>query len=372
MKKDIRVTVDANSFPGGTIPSYYNSLLHVSTIDVNCMLVHTALWTRPPQLMGFHLSDFWAWLRYIPAFSPASNDLRLRSEWFDIDPHQKTILSDEIGVGSTTYTLINTLGFQGFVDSIYLLKTLKLTHLIKTRSKNGLGKTPDYIGLDGYGRIVALECKGTQNAVNDLKKAIQKGIIQKTNITGGPISMGLVGGIYIPQYHKIDRACIQFADPEWEGFNEIISSVRPDNLTQAIIRGAIIKQLYLSGANIAASELSTYYSEDTFKLSQEATDEINALNKKTPVFSYHPKSPPQGGLAQLEFSTKIDNRLFDIIEMVTSTLTNSSVIINNLVNTDFSHNKVDNDSSWTSSETHNGCQVKTAQGFTFELNYTIS
>lgn len=52
MKKDITVTIDSSSFPKSQV-QYYNPLLTVNKIDVNCMLIHTALWTRPPNLLAF-------------------------------------------------------------------------------------------------------------------------------------------------------------------------------------------------------------------------------------------------------------------------------------------------------------------------------
>ncbi|WP_368543462.1 hypothetical protein [Enterobacter soli] len=374
MQKKIRVTIDKNSFPKNK-HRYYNRLSKIDKINVNCMLIHTALWTRPPKLTGFHLADFWAWLRYLPAFSKNSSDLRLRKEWFDIDPHQKTILSDEIGVGSTTFTLINTLHFQGFVDSIYLLETLNLTHLILKKSKNGQGKTPDYIGLDAFGNIVALECKGTQNTVKDLHKAITKGIAQKKNLTdnpSGPIKTGLVGGIFIPQYHNHDHALMHFRDPDWDEFNEIISSISSEDISKAIIRGAVIKQLYLAGANNAANELSRYVIGQHFEFSQQSTDEIKSYSRGKRVFHHKIRHPPKGGISDIKFASKIDSNIFNIINTITSRKPAIFALNNKFIATDETFDHLNYDQSWYAREYENAGMIRTRQGFSFSLIYEVN
>ncbi|ORT71146.1 MULTISPECIES: hypothetical protein [Citrobacter] len=371
MKKNITVTIDSSSFPSGQV-QYYNPLLKVNKIDVNCMLIHTALWTRPPKLTGFHLSDFWAWLRYFPAFSKTSSDLRLRKEWKDIDPHQKTILSDEIGVGSTTFTLIDTLGFQGFIDAIYVLETLNLTHLLLKKSKNGKGKTPDYIGLDNFGRVVALECKGTQNKIKDLHKAITKGVDQKENLTKNPagqIKIGLVGGVFIPQFDNPESALIHFRDPDWNEFNKIISEINPQDLTKAIIRGAVIKQLYLAGANNSANELSNYVKGSNFEFSLRSIKELESFERGSVVFSHRLKHPAEGGISHIKFSAKIEKNIFDVVQKVTSSYTDVSVLINQFSVTEENFNRRHDGHSWSAYESEDSGMIVSPQGFNFKLSY---
>jgi hypothetical protein len=96
--RNIKVSVNKSSWPNATPPSDIMNLPSIWQADVGIALLNTALWTRPPRYTGFDLADFWAWLRYMRAFADTP-DLRLRQEWQDLDPHQKTILSDEVGVG---------------------------------------------------------------------------------------------------------------------------------------------------------------------------------------------------------------------------------------------------------------------------------
>jgi hypothetical protein len=54
--------------------------------------------TAPPTGYGFSLAEGWAFARYFGAVA-AIPDFSLSRPWDDIDTHQKTILSDDWGVG---------------------------------------------------------------------------------------------------------------------------------------------------------------------------------------------------------------------------------------------------------------------------------
>jgi len=99
---DIEVLLDTWEAPT-TPPAALTLAAQTSprNIDFLCALIFTALWTRPPIRYGFSLSDCWAWLRYFPAIAP-TQDLRLCDAWTTLDPHHKTVLSGDFGVGFTT------------------------------------------------------------------------------------------------------------------------------------------------------------------------------------------------------------------------------------------------------------------------------
>lgn len=94
-----------------------------ASIDVLASLLFLALWTRPPVTYGLSLSDCWAWLRYCPAIA-TSPDLRLRDEWTTLDPHHRTVLSGDCGVGFTTWFLFRTLGFVRYSDTLWVVNSL--------------------------------------------------------------------------------------------------------------------------------------------------------------------------------------------------------------------------------------------------------
>ena len=109
---DIEVLPDSWE-PPATPPASLTTAAQTSpaTINVLCALMFTASWTRPPVRYGFSLADCWAWLRYFPAVAPTP-DLRLCDEWTMLDPHQKTVLSGDFGVGFTTWFLVPNAGLH--------------------------------------------------------------------------------------------------------------------------------------------------------------------------------------------------------------------------------------------------------------------
>ena len=68
--------------------------------------------TSPPRYSGLSLSNFWAQLRYLPALSRQVPELRLRRLWGDTDSHQKTLLSDDFGMG------LPALYISGYADAV--------------------------------------------------------------------------------------------------------------------------------------------------------------------------------------------------------------------------------------------------------------
>lgn len=97
MQKEIRVSVDTSHGTSQLPPLAAARPLWQA--DMLSALVATAVLTSPPRYRPFHLSTYWAWLRYGAAISRAHSELRLRWLWHHIDPHQKTILSDDFGMG---------------------------------------------------------------------------------------------------------------------------------------------------------------------------------------------------------------------------------------------------------------------------------
>src|SRR5439155_27068403 len=64
--------------------------------------------TTPPVTELLDLSSTWAEIRYVWAFQPnraglRNRSLRLSSAVKELDSHQKTLLSDEFGVGFAAY-----------------------------------------------------------------------------------------------------------------------------------------------------------------------------------------------------------------------------------------------------------------------------
>jgi len=287
MRRTLSVYVDPTKFPNGRRPRGFGALNSRRYVDVFSALIHTALWTRSPLVRGLQLSDYWAWLRYGVAIDSVP-DLRLSPEWDDVDPHQKTILSDELGVGVTTYLMADVLKFQRFVDTHYVVRTGSPVSIQLGRSaKRGPRKAPDYIAMDAMGNFIAVECKGTQASVAALEKAMTSGVGQKSNVTrvaGNSIAMGLVAGLFIPQNSSVDDATVLFWDPSWEDLKVILEVMSPDEVRRSVVRGAVSKQLSLAGAATAARELAKPRPDGLSpRFSEAAIREIETLAKPTLV-----------------------------------------------------------------------------------------
>lgn len=215
-------------------------------MDVLASLLFVGLWTRPPVTYGFSLSDCWAWLRYFPAIATTS-ELRLRDEWTTLDPHHKTVLSGDFGVGFTTWFLHLTLGFVRYADTLWVVNSLRpglFRHV--AAGKHGPTKSPDYIAEDVNGDISVLECKGTQSSRASLRAALATGAVQKSNLqTIGTTSIrhSLVAGLFIPQFDSSESAALMVADPAWENIKEMLLPFSKDALARAVVGVSYAKEL---------------------------------------------------------------------------------------------------------------------------------
>ena len=144
LRRRVTVSIERSTWPAGSNqPQRFQPYLGARLIDVDRPLLCIALVNRPPALRGFDLGDTWAWLRYRPALA-APSELRLRQEWTDIDPHQKTVLSDEMGVGFVSYFLAHRLDFRYFGNTAYVANVLMPNVLwFRRRARRGPAKLPD-------------------------------------------------------------------------------------------------------------------------------------------------------------------------------------------------------------------------------------
>lgn len=202
--------------------------------------------TSPPRYTGFHLSTFWAWLRYGSAISSAHSSIRLKRTWSDIDPHQKTILSDDFGMGFTCQYLAENHGFDIFIDTNFLLNSLFGKAKPYKTVKNGKAKSPDFIALDHLNDLHILECKGSQSSKKSLKDAMYKGVTQKSNVLGTYKSC-MVGGIYVPLHDAKENAEMVFLDPEPDKRLAELFDLKRDIVVKAMHRIYLSKLLMAAG-----------------------------------------------------------------------------------------------------------------------------
>jgi len=258
----LRVEIDQSSWPNPQALPPRLRTLGTSQHSVNILevLVQIARCTAPPTGHGFDLSACWAWLRYYPALD-SGPELRLREEWAELDPHQKTILSDDFGMGLPCALLTKALDLRLLLPTNYAISRLQMVGpgRLKLRSKSNRGprKSPDFIGIDSGGLLHVIECKGTQ-AANRLSRALSDGKVQKRNLVVLPAALrgeSLVAGLYVPQ-HDGRAACCRLVDPEpnEESDELTFEEGEPERFAW---HAEVASALNLMGAPIAGNALAT-------------------------------------------------------------------------------------------------------------------
>lgn len=277
MNRSLDVIVDSGSWGTAPVPAELSTRGGTRQVNVLCALLFTALWTRPPQVYGFNLSDLWAWHRYRPAIA-GTNDLQLREEWGSVDPHQKTILSDELGVGFTTQLIQEAFCCSEFTDTLYVVKVLEPdSFTLTSTARAGSQKSPDYIARLQGSEWLVLECKGTQSSQAALRKAITRGRAQKKSLQAkshASIRHSLVAGLYIPQWDSNEAACILVADPSWEELESLLSAQSKGRVDEAITQVALAKQLALTGLREAPDYLISMRAGELKELPENVRREL--------------------------------------------------------------------------------------------------
>jgi len=284
--KDVNIEINVGSWTaaGKAVPSQLTGISTPRKMSVGVALLHTALRTRPPQSTGMSLADYWAWLRYGPAISDSA-DLRLRPEWSEIDPHQKTVLSDDLGMGFTTYLLARTLKFKSFADTLRFVNVTnpgnyKFLHV----SKNGKYKAPDFVAFDsagGSGNVNVVECKGTQSSRKALLKAIEDGIPQKQNLAsigGSKINHSLVAGLFIPAHNTKETALIHISDPEDIELVNVLAGIELKRIQTAIIQIDLAQHFALMGLYSIANALASTDTSQVDRLVDVDSSELDLLH----------------------------------------------------------------------------------------------
>jgi len=165
------------------------------------LFVHVADRTAPPTGYGFSLGETWALARYLGAISGTA-DFSLTRPWDDLDSHQKTILSDDWGVGMAS--LIATAVFQPSRianTGDWLRHSAGVATAYREPRKRGPSKSPDFVFEDAQGRFHLVEAKGTQGSLRALEGQLNDGREQKCNIRfhqSGVEGVRLVMGTRVP------------------------------------------------------------------------------------------------------------------------------------------------------------------------------
>ena len=263
------VTVDRSTWPKPpgvpAFPSTFRDGTTPQDINIPELLLLIGHLTTPSHAFGTSLSEFWAWVRYLNAVSDNS-DLRLTREFADLDAHQKTILSDDFGMGVPIYWLLKPLALELIVDGRYFMDRLCPASgaTVGDRPKQGPRKAPDFVALDSAGTWHVIECKGTQSGAAYRKRQLGRpgppatgAVAQKRTIlfqsghTGQRLACGLVlaveGGSGTSSLRVIDP-------PPEEGF--VVEEADLGVAVDTLRRATASRVLRLAGFGSAASAVS--------------------------------------------------------------------------------------------------------------------
>lgn len=258
--KTLNVDVIASTFKKKQVPAILGGSGTVS-IDVMASMLTLGSVTTPGGFSQASPARFWAWIRYFAAFCP-SGDIRITMPFADLDPHQKTILSDDFGVALTTSWLGNRLG--GFVDIVdgrrFLIQYASLVHLPPQRTRKvGPAKCPDYVALDKQGKWHVLECKGTQSGHEYLRdKQMGKTAVQQKGgikVKGSMKGESLVIGVSLEHELSDEPSRMRVIDPPAEPLIELDES-HTEEAEIASQRLATSRALGLAGFHRAAEEVA--------------------------------------------------------------------------------------------------------------------
>lgn len=269
MQRDLKVSIDKSTWPGTGIqpsfPATFHDGLSTYALNIPAMLLMIGYLTTPTSSTGVSLSEFWAWVRYLASIGRQS-DLSLTQSFGELDAHQKTILSDDFGMGVPILWLCEKLSFVQIVDGRYFMQRIasSLGATQARTAKRGPNKTPDFVAQDVSGMWHVIECKGTQSGSEySLKQLGVKGppatggVAQKCSIQFPPGYTGqrLVCGLSI-DVEGGSGSVLKIIDPE--GKEPFVLGVDQMNLAQdAANRGVMAKALRMSGLEVTAESVAS-------------------------------------------------------------------------------------------------------------------
>lgn len=269
MIKTLTVNIDKSTWPvpGPSFPTTFHSGSKEVSIDITAMLLLVGHLTTPTLSVGVSLSELWACVRYYYALAPCS-DMRLTEAFAELDSHQKSILSDDFGMGVPISWLIDPLKLSAWCDGREFAKrfaALTLAAPPKVK-KQGPGKSPDFVFLDETGRYHVVECKGTQSGASARNKQlshITKGgqpsgaVVQKMMIILKPRFQGqrLACGVTIARDGAPGDTDLEIRDPEGALTIEVKDG-QEIYAEDAVVRGSMARVLRAAGLPASASAMA--------------------------------------------------------------------------------------------------------------------
>ena len=269
MQRNLKVNIDESTWPGGglqpSFPPTFTNGQSTYSLNIPAMLLMIGYLTTPTSSTGVSLSEFWAWVRYLAAIAKQS-DLSLTQSFSELDAHQKTILSDDFGMGVPILWLHDKLSFVQIVDGRYFMQRIasSLGATQARTAKRGPNKIPDFVAQDVSGMWHVIECKGTQSGSEYSLKQLgvqgpppEGGVAQKLSIQFPPGHTGqrLVCGLSIDVEGGVGSV-LKIIDPQPK--EPFVLGNNQMNLAQdAANRGVMARALRMAGFEVTAESVAS-------------------------------------------------------------------------------------------------------------------
>lgn len=153
-----------------------------ATLKLIDLLLAVGEITTPPVPNFADISSTWAVWRYVWAFDVPPQgtlgQLRLSQTARELDRHQKTLLSDQIGVGMAKFVMSRFFSLHKAIDVSVAVLDVNRWAAIQT-----LARSPDYFFYNNpAGTLYVVECKGNQSSLNETYHQLQSGSEQLPSI----------------------------------------------------------------------------------------------------------------------------------------------------------------------------------------------
>jgi len=272
--RTLQVGIDKTTFPKKIVPAYLSSgTVHINMLQALLMLGSV---TVPGGTSVASPAIFWAWVRYLSALAPLL-PLRVTTPFSELDPHQKTILSDDFGVAVTTQWLSDCVGgFKQVVDGrrFILNYASLLTKATPSAKKTGPRKAPDFVVQDSIGKWHVIECKGTQTSLTHSIGQLDRAQEQKGAIDILPTLKGssLAAGLYLASENSGKVSTVTVYDPRAE--RPLIRVEDTELALRAARRVTTARYLALAGFPLLALEAAAAPTKDVRLRSLLNEDEL--------------------------------------------------------------------------------------------------
>lgn len=270
MDRTLRVEVDRSTWPKKGPPHYPKEFpvldAAIETFNIPSILLTIGYLTTPSYTSGVSLSEYWAWVRYLHAISD-SQDMRLTRGFWDLDAHQKTILSDDFGMGVPMCWLIDRMSIQTVCDGRYFIKRLATKTGAETvkSAKRGPNKSPDFVMRDSAGIWHIMECKGTQSGTAYRDQQLGQGgsspsgaRAQKRTIVfpAGYTGQRLASALMIDVENGKDQSVLKIVDPPPEDDFEV-SEKQIVYAADTALRATAARALRLAGYGFTSASMAS-------------------------------------------------------------------------------------------------------------------